>query len=278
MRENLYNIKKKNAPLSLKDDLYFHLMKLSWAKFILFFLLVYFSLNIIFATLYFVMPNSISGEHTFLNSFFFSVQTLSTVGYGSIHPISFYGNLISVIEMFSGMLSIALMTGLIFSKFSLPKVHIMFTKNMIITNFEGQRALMFRLANARSNRIMNAEIGLTMLYDTVSKEGIHLRKFEELKLRKSKTPFFSLSLTGVHIIDENSPLFEMSDEKISSSTIELVVSLLGLDDTYGQTIHAVKMYQSNDIICGARFADILNREEDGSRTIDFANFNKVYEE
>lgn len=230
MRENLYNIKKKNAPLSLKDDLYYHLMKLSWTKFILFFLLVYFSLNLIFATLYFAIPNSISGEQTFLNSFFFSVQTLSTVGYGSIHPISFYGNVISVIEMFSGMLSIALMTGLIFSKFSLPK------------------------------------------------EGIHLRKFEELKLRKSKTPFFSLSLTGVHIIDENSPLFEMSDEKISSSTIELVVSFLGLNDTYGQTIHAVKMYQSNDIICGARFADILNREEDGSRTIDFANFNKVYEE
>lgn len=250
-------------------------MKMSWRRLILFFICAYLVINTIFATLYYIIPEAISGDQLFSNAFFFSVQTLSTVGYGTISPVSLAGNAISVIEMFIGMLSLALMTGLIFSKFSLPKDQIVFTNKAILTNFNGQRTIMFRLANARSNRIMNAQIDFTMLRDEITKEGLEIRRFEELKLKKSKTPFFTLSLLGMHVLDESSPLYNMSDDDIKNSSIEFVVSFLGHDDTYGQTIHAVKMYQASDLICGGRFADILLRNNDGSRFIDFKDFNKI---
>lgn len=276
MNQALYNIRKKNVPISFRNDLYYTLMKMSWGKLVLFFLGVYLILNLSFALLYFFIPGAITGDQKFSNAFFFSVQTLSTVGYGSISPANTFGNIVSVVEMFIGMLSMALMTGLIFSKFSLPKDQIVFTNKALLTTLNGERTLMFRLANARSNRIMNAQIDFTMLKDEVTKEGIELRRFEELKLRKSKTPFFSLSLIGMHVVDETSPLYNMTDEQIKSSSIEFVVSLLGHDDTYGQTIHATKMYQAHELVCGGRFADILFRDKDGSRLIDFKDFNKIY--
>lgn len=264
---------RKNGPQNFLSDLYYHLMNMGWGPFLSLFLVLFIVLNIIFAGLYCAFPGSTNGSGGFIENIFFSVHTLSTVGYGNISPVGLAGNIISSIEIFTGMLSLAVMTGLIFAKFSIPKAQILFSDKLLLTNYNGVPHLMIRIANVRSNRIMNATAGMTLLRKETSPEGIQLRKMYNLKLVRSETPIFSLSLTIMHPIDSSSPLYGISEEEILNHKFGLTATLTGLDETIGQTISTSNFYGVKDLIINKQFVDILEIEANGDTIINFDKFN-----
>lgn len=248
-------------------------MNMGWGPFLSLFLLLFIVLNIIFASLFCLFPGSTSGTGSFIENIFFSVHTLSTVGYGNIYPIGMAGNIISSIGIFTGMLSLAIMTGLIFAKFSIPKAQILFSDKLLLTNYNGVPHLMVRIANVRSNKIMNATAGMTLLRKETSPEGIKLRKMYNLKLVRSETPIFSLSLTIMHPIDSASPLYGISEEEIRDHKFGLTASLTGLDETIGQTVSTSNFYGVEDLVINKQFADILETQPNGDTIINFNKFN-----
>ncbi|NCN27704.1 ATP-sensitive inward rectifier potassium channel 10 [bacterium] len=271
-----YIVHKKNAPKSPLKDLYHTLLKRPWREVISLFALAYLLINLAFGLLFWLGDDALSpGPASFWDCFYFSVQTFSTVGYGTLSPSGTYANVISTIEIFTGLLSIALITGLVFAKFSIPTAKILFTDNLLLTQMDGKRVLLFRLANARSNQVLGAQLNLNMFFDVKTAEGSPFRRIETLTLRRATAPVFSLSMTGIHYIDESSPLAEHVDKlKENKENFEFLISITGLDDIYGQTIHAMKMYSATEIQWDKQFADILHIESTGNRYVDFANFNK----
>ncbi len=268
-------IKRINPPQNIFNDLYHYLIKMRWPNFIFSSFLLFVLLNLIFAYLYSLEPHSLGEENPFFKDyFFFSVQTFSTVGYGNLGPKTVYANILSSIEIFVGMLYMALTTGLVFSKFALPKSKILFTKAILKTMFDGEECLLFRIANGRSNKIMDAQLQMHVLYNKETAEGMTLRRFEELKLAKERTPYFSLSLFGRHVISQG-PLAGMSLEELREKNAEFVISFKGVDETYGQMIHATHLYTMKELEIGGMFADILEFEDKTVVKINFDKFNKV---
>jgi inward rectifier potassium channel len=275
-QESNFKIIKINAPGGIHRDLYHNLLKVSWQKLFLFYVLVFLLINLIFATLYLLVPGSISASaHDFKSAFFFSVQTFSTVGYGIITPISLYGNIIVVLEIMTGVVSMAVTTGLVFAKFSRPSAKIIYSKNLLHTKFDGNNVLMFRMANARSNNIISANVELHYLYNTVSPEGVSIVRFRPLRLLRSYSPIFSLSWSVFHSIDDESPFFEKTPEEIKALKLEFIVILNGTDGTLSQTIYDTFQYSIEDILFNHHFVDILERQEDGTRIIDYNKFHQT---
>ena len=181
-----YKIIQKNSPENQYLDLYHNLLKTSWLKVFGIYVLLFLVINLLFAWLYKLVPGSLTTAATdFKSAFFFSVQTFSTVGYGTISPQNLYGNIIVVLEIMTGVVSMAVTTGLVFAKFSRPSAKIIYSKNLLFTQFDGNKVLMFRMANARSNNIISANVELHYLYSTVTPEGVSIVRFLPLKLQKS---------------------------------------------------------------------------------------------
>ncbi len=201
-----------------------------------------------------------------IECFFFSVQTLSTIGYGHIAPLSLPHNLLVTVEALTGMMTIAVITGLIFSRFSRPTARVIFSQPILITNFMGQRSLMFRLANARFNHVVEANLNLVMVQDAVTPEGISLRQQIDLPLARNRSAIFSFSWTVRHIIDETSPLYKLTADDIAQKQIQFIVSLLGHDETFAQNIRTRHVYYGKDIVWDRHFVDIVHRHSaiDGS--------------
>lgn len=271
-----YQITRKNAPISPFRDLYHRTVKLSWPRFLSLIASLFLILNFIFAGLYSVEPSGLHPQdNSFSDRFFFSIHTFSTVGYGTFSPSSLYTNIVVSLEIFIGLISMALTTGLLFAKFSLPSAKVLFTKKILITKMDGQEALVFRLANARSNQVIESKVRINVLYDEYTKENQHFRRFVELDLRRSTTPIFSLSLTCVHEITDRSPVKKLLQRIRDKDNVEFLVSISGLDDTYGQNIHALNVYGPNDIHWGGQWADVLDVGEAGVRSIDFKHFDTI---
>ena len=271
-------ILKINNPEGQYRDLYHNLLKISWLRLFVFYILFFAAINCFFAALYLLVPGSISVDsHDYRNAFFFSVQTFSTVGYGTISPLNLYGNIIAVLEIMTGVVSVAITTGLVFAKFSKPSAKIIYSKNLLITRFEDVNVLMFRMANARSNQIISANVELHYIFSTVSPEGIPIVRFAPMKLQKSYSPLFSLSWSVFHTIDADSPLFGKSIEEIHDSKLEFMVILNGTDGTYSQNIYDMHYYLAKEILANRHFVDILNRLPDGTRVIDYQKFHQTFE-
>jgi inward rectifier potassium channel len=268
---------KKNSPDGQHRDVYHNLLKISWLKLFFVYIFVFVSINCFFAALYLAVPGCISGSaNNFSSAFFFSVQTFSTVGYGTISPVSLYGNTIVVLEIMTGVVSMAVTTGLLFAKFSRPSAKILYSKNMLITNFDGKKVLMFRMANARSNNIISANVEFYYLYNETTPDGLNIVRFLPLNLQKNYSPTFSLSWSVFHTIDSESPFWNKSTEEIQNLKFEFVVLLKGTDGTYSQNIHDMHHYQIGDILFQHHFVDILERLEDGTRVIDYKKFHLTY--
>jgi len=267
---------KKNSPEGSHKDLYHYFLRTSWPKLFLIYIFLYLSINLLFAGLYLMDAGSITASaHNIKNAFFFSVQTFSTVGYGSIAPQNVYGNVVVVLEIMTGVMFLALTTGLVFAKFSKPSAKILYSKNMLITKFDGNNVLMFRMANARSNQIISANVELHYIYPTISPEGLNIVRFAPLKLQKSYSPLFSLSWSVFHSIDSDSPFFGKTEEEIKKLNYEFYVLFNGTDGTFSQTIHDMHNYKTQDILVNHRFEDILQRQDDGTRIIDYKKFDQT---
>jgi inward rectifier potassium channel len=256
-------------------DFYHHLLTVSpWA---LFFILVgtYIAFNLLFGALYLLQPGGIANARpgSFEDAFFFSVQTMATIGYGDMHPATLYANLLVTAEVLLGMTGLALATGLVFARFSRPTARVMFSRVAVVTNHDGVPSLMFRAANRRRNEILEAQVTVMLLRDEVNAEGIEMRRFHDMAVARPHTPMFALTWTVIHPIDQSSPLFGCSRESLLREHAQIIVSIMGLDETFSQTIHARHTYEAAEIRWNHRFADILTRAEDGHRQIDYRRFH-----
>jgi inward rectifier potassium channel len=210
--------------------------------------------------------------------FYFSIETLATVGYGDMHPQSDYGHLVATTEIFTGMTFLAVMTGLIFARFSRPRARFVFANCAVVSSRSGRQTLMVRAANARHNAISRANARLWLVRIEHRTEGDQLRRFYELELDRSEHPMFVLSWTLFHVIDKNSPLHGATPDELADSDAMLVLNVSGLDDSSAQQLHARHVYSWRDIRWGHRYRDIAGVSSHGRYLLDYTKFHDVVAE
>jgi inward rectifier potassium channel len=261
-------------------DISHRCMTASWPAFIGGAVLVFVVFNAIFAAFYWIGDQPIANVAggAYIDYLYFSIETLSTAGYGDMHPQTHYGHFVSAVELFTGIFSMSLMTGLIFARFSRPNARILFADNPVISNHEGKLTLMIRFVNERHNIIGNATAKLWLLRNEASLEGGSFRRFYELPLLRSEHPALALSWTIYHLLDEQSPLHGLTADDFAASGVALAVVVTGYDVVAAQPIHARKSYDYPEIRFGYRYADILDRTEDGRLRIDYSRFHETIEE
>jgi inward rectifier potassium channel len=265
--------------LSFWADISHRCMTASWPSFIAGAALVFVAFNAIFALFYWIADQPISNVPggAYIDYLYFSIETLSTAGYGDMHPQTHYGHFVAAVELFTGIFSMSLMTGLIFARFSRPNARLLFANHPVISSHEGKPTLMIRFVNERHNIIGNAAAKLWLMRNESSLEGGAFRRFYELPLVRNEHPALALSWTLYHAIDESSPLFGMNADDAAASNVSLVVVVSGYDVVAAQIIHARKSYDHSDIRFGHRYADILGTAEDGRLRIDYARFHETLE-
>jgi inward rectifier potassium channel len=266
--------------LNFWADISHRCMTASWPVFIAGAALVFLAFNAFFAVFYWLGDQPISNVPggAYIDYFYFSIETLSTAGYGDMHPQTHYGHLIATVELFTGIFSMSLMTGLIFARFSRPSARLLFAENPVISAHEGQPTLMIRIANERHNIIGNANARVWAFKSIVTKEGRTLRRFYELPLERNDIPGLALSWTLYHTLDEESPLYGLSAEELEASSVSLIVVVTGYDVVAAQTVHARKSYEHDEIRFGHRYADILDStRDDGRLRIDYGRFHQTLE-
>jgi inward rectifier potassium channel len=265
--------------LSFWADISHRCMTASWPAFIGGAALVFIAFNAIFALLYWMGDQPIANVPggQYIDYLYFSIETLSTAGYGDMHPQTHYGHFIATVELFTGIFSMSLMTGLIFARFSRPNARLLFADNPVISGHEGKPTLMVRFANERHNIIGNATARLWLLKNVVSLEGRSFRRFYELRLVRNEHPALALSWTLYHVLDEESPLYGLNASDLATSNVSLLVVVSGYDVVAAQTVHARKSYDHSDIRFGHRYADILGTSDDGRLRIDYGRFHETLE-
>ena len=259
------------------SDLYHLLLGLSWPKLAVVLAACFVVIAFFFAGLFWLGGDCISGirPNHLRDYFYFSVQTLATIGYGGMTPLGDYANSLVCLEAFTGMFCLAMMTGLIFSKFSVPKSRVMFSRVATISKKDGKRALTFRLANSRGNHIVETVLKVTLIRAETTLEGENLRRLRPLQLAISETPIFALTFMATHYIDETSPLFGKTQEDMRADRSEVVVTMSGTDDILGQNVHARFNYGADDILWGRRLADTLSTAPDGVAVVDYSKFHET---
>jgi inward rectifier potassium channel len=261
-----------------QEDLYHYVLTRPWWQFFAFTSLAYILTNMIFAGAYLLRPGSIlnAREGSFQDAFFFSVQTMATIGYGAMAPASLYAHLLVTLEAILGMLGVALVTGITFAKFARPQARVLFASRAVICNRDGVPHLMFRMANWRHNQIAEAQLRVFILRLERTKEGETLRVPLEIPLVRSRSILFILSWTALHRIDENSP-FQSPEaiQELERNGDQIFLMLHGTDETLAQPVSARYVYKPSDIVWGARFADVLTIHPDGTREIDYYRFHEV---
>jgi inward rectifier potassium channel len=253
-------------------------LKARWSAFFALVTGAFVLINTMFGIVYWAMPGAIANARpgSFADAFFFSVQTVATIGYGNMSPQTGLAHVVVGIEALVGILCTALITGITFAKFAKPTARVLFCEKAVVGPRNKVPHLQFRMANWRHNELAEAQLRVILLMQETTVEGESIRVPRELKLVRDRTAFFILSWTALHAIDESSPFYgEGAMDKLRAMNAEIFVSLSGLDETIGQTIHARYRYSLDDIVFNARFADVLTTGPDGIRTLDYRSFHKV---
>ena len=270
-------IKKKGVSQRLDEDIYHSLLKMSWWRFLILFFLFLLAFNFFFGLLFYLNPNAIAGsDGSLFESFAFSVQTFSTVGYGVFSPHGYLAHILVIIESTIGVLITAVFTGLIYAKFSRPTARVIFSKNVLITSMDAQSTLIFRAGNLRTNQILEATAKVVLLKGVKTKEGLLMRKQFDIKLIRSETNFFALSWVLMHTIDEQSPLYGVTQKDLVDKKIEIGVSLTGHDETFSQTVFANCLYGPEDFVFDRQFQDVLINNDQGLVVcVDYTKFHDL---
>src|SRR5438094_5719078 len=258
-------------------DVYRWLLGLRWPQFAAFVGALYVGLNLLFAALYSFGQNSIAGTttHWFLDCFFFSVQTLATVGYGHMYPQTLYGHLVSTIEIMTGVFLLAVMTGLIFVRFSRPIARVVFSRSIVVAPLNGKPTLMVRVGNENHHSMVEAEFRIMFSRDESLIEGGDFRYFYALKLHFDRLTVFPAALTLRHVIDETSPLFGATPESLESSRILLIVSVVGIDPVIAAAVQTQKDYSCRDVRFGERFVELYTEHGGGRLTVDYGRLHET---
>ena len=256
-------------------DAYQWTLALSWPQFAAFVATVYIVLNLVFATAYSLGGDAIANlkPASFVESFFFSVQTLATVGYGHMYPQTLYGHIVTTMEIMIGMFLLAVMTGLIFVRFSRPTARILFSNSAVIGILNGKPTLMVRIGNQRQQSMVEAEFRIMFNRDEPLAEGGDFRYFYNLKLQFDRVAAFPAALTLRHVVDERSPLYGATAESLEASRAMLIVSVVGIDPVIPAAVQTQKDYLWSDILFDQRFVEIYTEHGGGKLTVDYGRIH-----
>lgn len=256
-------------------DFYHGVLTASWPGFVARLAALFLVVNLVFAILYVTDRGGISNARpgSFADAFFFSVQTLGTLGYGVMAPRTLYTNILVTGESFAGILIIALFAGMIFARFSRPFARVVFSRNAVVTQFEGRPTLMFRAANQRGNSILDASATISLASNYTTLEGHRMRRFQELKLLRASNPLFALSWTMMHPLDKSSPLYNVGMAEMIEHDMEIVVMLSGMDETISDRIYARYSYLPEEVLWHRRFVDVVSVTPSGQRMVDLVHFH-----
>ena len=281
-RDGSFNARRAGLAFWTSLSPYHLLLTVSWGKFLGLTTLYFVLLNLVFALAYLACgEGALAGAtddylpSSFWRAFFFSVHTFATIGYGNISPVGMAANLIVVVESLAGLLATALITGVIFARFSRPTAKIVFSNQAVIAPYKDITGFMFRITNARKNQLINLEAKVSLsLY--VQGNGPTNRRFYQLKLERSRVDLFPLSWTVVHPIDEESPLSGYTPEQLSQADAEFVILLTGLDESISQTVHTRSSYKHHEIVWNAKFSNLYEPLVDGEPiTIDVSKIHDI---
>lgn len=272
------NVRAKGQHRAIHDDLYHFILTRPWWQFLALLTMTFVVVNTCFAVVYKLAPGAISNARpgSFEDAFFFSVQTLATIGYGSMAPVTRVGHVLVTIEALAGMLGVALTTGITYAKFSKPTARILFSESMVIGPRNGVPHLMFRMANWRRNNIFHASVRAYILVNERTTEGDVMRRVFDLPLVRDSNPSFVLTWSAMHEIKEGSPFFGPDAlGRLRAEGAQMIVMLTGTDDTLSQQVHARHVYTMDDVIANARLSDMITLLPDGTREIDYVKMHDV---
>lgn len=273
-----FNVERRGVPLYLAFNFYHAMTAISWPAFILVILLASMAVNTLFSLVYMAIGVQHLLGHTgagrmdgFYDAFFFSAQTLTTVGYGRISPEGLVASLVAALESLAGLMGFALATGLLYTRFARARGRLLFSRSALISPYRDGTAFMFRFANARNNQMIETEVAVSVSWID-PKDGT--RRFRELPLERDRIQFFPLSWTIVHPIDEASPLWGMAAEDFRNGDGEIFVQVKAYDDAFAQTVYVRYSYRFDEIVFGAKFAFIFGRAESGASILDLSRLGE----
>src|SRR6202045_2954372 len=277
VRSGQFEFVKLNAKKADLRDTYHLILNLSWPGFAGLIFGIYLLINVVFAALYMLEAHAVAEMRpgSFFDAFFFSVETLATVGYGHMYPETFYGHLIAMLEIMVGMFGLAVITGLIFVRFSRPTARIQFSKVAVIAPFDGVPNLVIRVANLRHQAMVEPEFRMLLFRNTVTAEGEEVRRFRSLKLEFDRLIAFPAVLTVRHRIDEESPLFGMTPEDFQQQDIRIIASIVGVDTVIVAPVQSFGDYNYDQFEWNRRFVEIYDQNEEGEWTVDYARIDET---
>jgi inward rectifier potassium channel len=264
------------APRAALRDFYHLFLRARWSVAIAGIVASYVALNAAFASAYLCtggIANARPGS--FFDAFCFSIQTMGTIGYGAMFPTGGPANVLMIVESVTSLLVSAVATGLVFAKFSRSTARVAFSETAVIGPMDGVPTLMMRIGNERGNLILEATIRVSLIRTETTREGVHFYRMYDLALTRERSPAMNRSWTVLHPIVPGSPLLGATPESVAKDEVELLVTVVGVDDTSMQPVHARHRYHDDEILWGARHADILNEQEDGTLVLDMRRFHKV---
>jgi inward rectifier potassium channel len=279
-KDGSFNVHRRGASLSSRNP-YLFLVDTSWPRFIFWLLAGYVLVNVIFAEIfilvgiqYLIGESTNTGVGPFMSAFFFSVHTLTTVGYGDVYPRGMAANIVASIEAMSGLMGFALATGLLYARFSRPSARILFSERILIAPYQDMTALQFRIANQRTNVLM--ELQATVMLMTVERSDGELRRqFAELSLERNKVYFIPLTWTIVHPIDNGSPLYGLTQADLDQREAEFLVVVKGFDETFSQPVNTRFSYRHDEIQWGAKFLPAFRVDTQGDLVLELNQINAV---
>ena len=281
-RDGTFNVRRRGLREFSARNLYHFLLTMSWTQFLGLILLLFFLSNVVFGVIYSLLGAEAlvdtSNEPTvnmFLRGFFFSVQTFATIGYGTIHPVGVMPNLLVTVESYYSLLANALITGLVFARFSRPTAKIIFSEKAVVAPYRGGKGFMFRLVNSRKNQLI--ELKAQVLFTRfVEKDGVLTRKFDVLNLERESVSFLPLAWTLVHPIDDDSPMKNLTAEDFERLDAEVIIVVSAMDETFAQMVHTRSSYKSKEIKVGYKFVSIYNEIESGEPiSIDVRKLSQI---
>jgi inward rectifier potassium channel len=277
VRSGQFEFVKLNAKKADLRDTYHLILTLSWPGFAGFIFGIYLLINVVFALLYLLEPHAIAemAPGSFLDAFFFSVETLATVGYGHMYPETLYGHLITMLEIMVGLFGLAVITGLIFVRFSRPTARMHFSKVAVIAPIDGVPHFMIRVANLRHQAMVEPEFRVILLRNVITAEGEEMRRFSTLKLQFDHLISFPAVLTIRHRIDEKSPLFGLTPEDFQRLDVRIQASIVGVDTVIVAPVQSFSDYNYDQIEWNRRFVEIYNQSKEHEWTVDYARIDET---
>jgi inward rectifier potassium channel len=284
-RDGSFNVKREGGTFWSRLNIFNRLIVCSWGRFLWLIVVFYLIMNFIFAGLYeLVGVDNLQGiDHSspqskFMDAFFFSSQTLTTVGYGRIAPIGFWTSTVAAIESLIGLLIFALATSLLYGRFSRPIARIKYSDKAVIAPYLDITGFMFRIVNERANQLIDIQVEVIMVSLEMQPNGKAIRQYKGLNLERNKVNFFPTNWTIVHAITEDSPMFGMSQEQMLEQDTEFLILIRATEDTFNQTVHSRSSYHIKETVFGAKFSPMFSdKEGSGMVNLDLSKISDIHD-